>query len=173
MSLAWSKLVEIREEIPANVLGVTFDLPVNALPLIGESPHSLERFSLKRWFKIAPHQFIQTRYDSPPRFGGFAWAASDGACACALTGDTFFDDEAAVIPPDDLLPDRTSYDSQAVAGLGRQSGDSHFHDAVVGDLRTIYFRRFHYYYRSRTKELHEPPFFIWVVPTDGPWFEGA
>ncbi|MDB6109134.1 MAG: hypothetical protein JWR69_884 [Pedosphaera sp.] len=173
MSTAWSKLVEIRERIPVAGLGVSLDVPVNTLPLIGESPYSLDRFGLKQWFKIAPHQFIHTRYDAPQLFGGFAWAPSDGALALALTGDTFFDDDATQIPPSDLLPDGRSYDLPNIARLGGESGDSHFSNVQLETVHEVYFRRFYYYYRDCSTKSDEPPFCIRVVPTEGLWLESC
>jgi hypothetical protein len=165
MSTPWSKLVEIREEIPVAKLDVRLDLPLRSLPLLGESPQALENCRFRDWFKIGSQQFLQTRYDAPPLFFGVAWASSDGAFAYALTGDTFFDDDTSQIPPAELLPDGRSYDWQAVARLGRELGSQHFHDYVGWpSVREVAYDRFTFYYRHTSPDLQEPPFCIKIRP---------
>jgi len=172
MSTPWSRLVEIREEIPVTGLGASLDAPVSALPLIGESPQSRDLFALKQWFKIAPHQFLHTRYDVPPLFVGFAWAPSDGAFASALTRDSFFDDKASLPPPAELLPDGKSFAASSVARIAKESGERS-NDVILGCIREIYFGRFRFYYRSIATEPYEPPICIRVVPKVGVPIEGA
>jgi hypothetical protein len=161
MSLPWTKLFDLQEAIPVSDLGVSLDCPVASLPLIGESPFSIERFSLKRWFKIGPHQFIHTRDDSLPHFAGFAWAASDGAFACALARDLFFDDKAPSTPPSVLLPEGGSFGAADILRAAQTSG-ARFHDVILDCIREIYFRRCYYYYRAT--EPYESPICIRVAP---------
>jgi hypothetical protein len=94
MSLEWSKLMELREEIPAAKLGVSLEQPVSALSLVGENPQSNRAFIMRVWFKIGPQQYIRVSHGE---LQGFAWAPSDGAFAYFLTGDSFFDDGASEV----------------------------------------------------------------------------
>ena len=173
MSLHWSRLVQIQERIPIAELGVSLDTPLSSLALVGESPLAMANPRLRRWYIISPDQFLYVSHASPESvcFAGFAWAPSQAAFASVVTGDIFFDDKASAIPPKDLLPDGKSYDWPSIARFGKESQDSHFHNDLFETGREIYFRRFHYFYRPCTTELHEPPFCIRVEPTDGPWFE--
>jgi hypothetical protein len=110
MNLPWSKLIQIRDFIPFAELGVPLGTPVAALRLIGESPSSNADCRLRGWFRMADHQFFRTTgplLASEPvdavHYAGFSWAASDGAFASVLTGDSFFDDGASMLPPSELL----------------------------------------------------------------------
>jgi len=168
MPLAWSKLTEIRDYIPVADLGVCLDLPVNALPLIGESPGSMARFGLKNWFKIGPQQYVHVTGD---QFRRFAWAASDGTFTYAQTDDVFFDDGVTCVPPLEVLPDGKSFDWCSVVQAGQNSGD------FVSDLdfysqRRVSFGRHSFHYRHTTPVRGEPPICIIIIPNIWPPIEG-
>jgi hypothetical protein len=160
MPLAWPKLNEIHDYIPAAELGVSLDQPICALPLIGESPQSIERFSLRGWFKIGPQQYIQTAREE---FRSFAWAASDGALAYVLTGDPCFDDGVESVPPATLRPDGQAFDWACVVQVGRDSGHRLL-DMEFYSQRRVFFGRFGFYYRHTSPAANEAPICIRVVP---------
>jgi hypothetical protein len=167
MPLAWSRLEGIRDYIPAAEVGVSFDRPVSTLPLIGESPQSMDRFGLKDWFQIGPQQFIKVIHD---KYRYFTWAASDGALAYILTNDVFFDDGVTAIPPAELLPDGRSFDWCSVVRIGQDSG------GVVCDIdfysqRRVSFGRHTFYYRHVAPAIDEAPICIRVIPKAEPSIE--
>jgi hypothetical protein len=160
MPLSWPKLNEIHDYIPASELGVSLDQPISALPLIGESPQSMERFPLRGWFKIGPQQYIGTVREE---FRSFAWAASDGALAYILTGDPYFDDGVEAAPPAALRPDGQAFDWSSVVQIGRDSGHRLL-DTDYCTQRRVFFGRFEFYYRHTSPEANEAPICIRVVP---------
>jgi hypothetical protein len=168
MSVAWSKLSQIREYVPIADLRVSLNQPMSTLPLIGESPQSTARFPLRRWFKTGPQQYICVNHE---KLAGFAWAASDGAFAYVLTDDPYFDDEVTSLPPSELLPDGQAFDWPSVARIGRESGDRHFLDIEFYSQRRVGFERFAFYYRHTLPLAGEAPICIKIVPTVKPWID--
>lgn len=172
MSLPWSQLVELKVDVSADTLAIPLDVPFHKLPLVGESPQSVEKFQLKHWYKIGPHQYAYIGSHEPRLLTDFAWAPSDGALAFALTGDSYFDDAVPLVPPVELLPNGTSYDYATVSRLARELGPEQSHDYVNHfSVRDVQYGRFTFLYRSKFPLQHEFPFHIRLVlclrPADG------
>ena len=168
MALSWSKLIDLHDYVLVSDLGVSLDLPMSSLPLIGENPQSNAGFSMRRWFKVGSKQYIMAAHDTVRAFG---WAVSDGAFAYVLTNDAYFDDGASSLPPSVILPDGRSFSWPLIRQIAKGSGDAHFVDIEIFSQRRVQFDRFEFFYRRAVPSEHEAPICIRVVPKVEPRIE--
>lgn len=168
MTLNWSDLLQIRDQIPVDRLEIKLETPCSTLPVIGVSPLSMSDRRFRGWFKISPQQFLHTFADpqNGVRFNRFCWASSDGAFARALTLDPFFEVGTVEIPPAELLPDGCTHDWQSIVRMAKELGGRKFDMREWDAERVVAYDRFAFYFRKTSTAPLEPPFCIRVLPQE-------